>query len=401
MDIDSRNITWSELREGVRAASGRSLTIRLCSQAACLEVEDAFFNHASAVLLPHIARAGLYSAEASPFSNDALWREIETAHPDLSPRLRDGEFLPEPFVFRDAGLLSLARALVFAQENDRRLMVFGHTDTSGADAYNKRLSEARATIVVALLLGDRDSFCRAVEAFNDPTDEAAVLRYAARTRGWDCEVPDDEGSSPSEDDVKGFQTGFNDADIGAQLTVDGKIGPKTRAAWFDLFESDMEWFAGGELAALRGGLRWVDDSKRYVGCGEAYPIEEAARDDFRSQSNRRVELIFFDPFEAGRLGDAPERVVYEGEGFHPRIIAPESITLNPGSHGDRKIPEFDTGEAEAPAAGVGEPDEELETEAPSPEYQHEDPWDFLEAFDQALPLHARGNVSRESLETGT
>ena len=208
----------------------------------CLEMEETFFNLASAVLIPQIRVTSSSQSPAAPFANGALWDEIETSHPEASSLLRDTVFVPEPFAERDAGLLSLAKALVFSLKYpDRSILVMGHADTSGKPVLNRRLTEARGKAVVALLVGDRQLFSEAVEEFNREEDSATVLRYAARTRGWDCEVPDKNKTATTEE-IKGFQIGYNQAKLGEALSVDGDIGPKTRAAWFDLYESDLGFF---------------------------------------------------------------------------------------------------------------------------------------------------------------
>jgi len=49
------------------------------------------------------------------------------------------------------------------------------------------------------------------------------------------------------------------------------------------------------LAKLRGGVTFLEGAKRTIGCGESHPIEAKGKDGFRSATNRRVELLFFDP----------------------------------------------------------------------------------------------------------
>ena len=39
--------------------------------------------------------------------------------------------------------------------------------------------------------------------------------------------------------------------------------------------------------------RFVDDQQKLIACGEKLPIDEPARNEFRSEENRRVEVLFF------------------------------------------------------------------------------------------------------------
>lgn len=399
---NTRDILLDDLREGISVQTNQPVTLRLPRpRCHCLEMEDAFFSLASAVLLPHVPLTGAApGAAAAPFANDELWDEIDATHPGFSPAFHTTAFNPEPFAVRDAGLQSIARALVFAADNaDRKLIAMGHADTSGEAGYNATLSEARGKVVVALLVGDRDLFCEAVEAFNTTVDAATVLRYAARTRGWDCEVPDDAQAADSEE-IEGFQRGFNTAGLGDDLATDGIMGPQTRAAWFDVFESDLALFVGGDLQTHRAALAWVDDGKRFIACGERYPLEGRRRDGFRSQTNRRVELLFFEPDEAAELSDDPAKDVYENLEFRPEVVDPATIALQPGSAGNRDVPDVSAQQADAPPVGVGDPAADLVTTAPSPPVADPaDPWSFLDAFDGEYPETSNSNAGGVSPHT--
>lgn len=84
-----------------------------------------------------------------------------------------------------------------AMYSNARYCLFGHTDPSGDDAYNKLLSERRAKVMHALLTGDLDEF-ESVAADEDwgPADYQAMLRGV--------------GNNPG--------------------AIDGEIGPLTKAA---------------------------------------------------------------------------------------------------------------------------------------------------------------------------
>ena len=45
-------------------------------------------------------------------------------------------------------------------------------------------------------------------------------------------------------------------------------------------------------------IKWVDTKKKYVACGESFPIDSAQKDNYRSQDNRRVEILIFDHDDA-------------------------------------------------------------------------------------------------------
>jgi hypothetical protein len=61
------------------------------------------------------------------------------------------------------------------------------------------------------------------------------------------------------------------------------------------------------VTALREQLVWVDDSRKALGFSEHHPVDKIGRDGFRSQANRRVELLNFD------LGEEPDLELAESD----------------------------------------------------------------------------------------
>ncbi|MGZ6125703.1 MAG: contractile injection system protein, VgrG/Pvc8 family, partial [Myxococcales bacterium] len=106
----------------------------------------------------------------------ALVIEVEDAH----FRFDSAVFLPEPAADTGAdapppdtiaGLDVLKTIYLRLKEfPDEKLLVAGHTDTKGADAYNLPLSEKRAAAVEALLGGDDGAFAKISQAQHQPKD---------------------------------------------------------------------------------------------------------------------------------------------------------------------------------------------------------------------------------------
>jgi hypothetical protein len=55
------------------------------------------------------------------------------------------------------------------------------------------------------------------------------------------------------------------------------------------------------LDALRGKVQFMDGGKKFLPCGESFPIQQPERGNFRSQTNRRIEFLLFDPGEEPAL----------------------------------------------------------------------------------------------------
>lgn len=246
-----------------------------------LEIDDALFRLMSAVLLP------------------------EAQNPDAAPTEPDGT--------RPTAMDLLAASLRYAELHpDRKILVTGHTDTSGGDEYNQDLSESRAATVYAVLANDSGSR----EDFGDQChgphlqgkekkqqvlydDRVQVLNWVAATFGWPCSTNGEFSDYLRA--VEDFQSTYNtEGNAGypiEQLDVDGDFGPATWRGVFDCYQVHLAKTlecTTEELQALQGQVR-PRFLKQYVGCGENKPKEMAGVDNFRSQTNRRVEVLFFEP----------------------------------------------------------------------------------------------------------
>ncbi len=235
-----------------------------------LEVEDIRFHHDSAVFLPDHGDA-----------------------PDAN---------------RVTGLSILAAAYDHAKKNpQRQLLDAGHTDTTGADAYNIDLSIQRADNVKHALMGNRDPWVSGCKAKHKTEDYQQILKWAAWTYSWDCDPGpiDNVHGSKTSAGVKSFQKNYN-VKFGQSIAEDGVVGTQTWGAFFDCYEDSLRNLMRVDdagLAEARGRIRFMSPDR--VGCGENFPIEASRTNNYSSAINRRVELIFFDPDQIPKMDCHP------------------------------------------------------------------------------------------------
>jgi outer membrane protein OmpA-like peptidoglycan-associated protein len=208
----------------------------------------------------------------------------------------------------------IATVLRFNEEHaGRSVFVAGHTDTSAGDAVNDELSALRAKVGLALLEGDRDTFKTIAKQRHTGADINQIMSWVSEAFGdlsFDCK-PAAINDSVSDVTVRKFQRAFNrnKAALGSpspDLEDDGDVGDLTWGAFFDCYEFALREELGEDapgLAALRAQLKFTDEQRKSLGFGEHFPIEELGVDEFRSQTNRRVEIHFFQQGEEPDLAD--------------------------------------------------------------------------------------------------
>jgi outer membrane protein OmpA-like peptidoglycan-associated protein len=223
-------------------------------------------------------------------------------------------------------------------EPGQKLLIAGHTDTTASEGFNQALSEERAKCVLACVVGDRESFQSLCDARHTVGDYKQILSWLTKAfsdravgeGGFDCDpgpINDNQASGTSA--VKRFQAQYNQnkAALGASapdLAVDGDVGPLTWGAFFDVYEFALREELGDEpgLDALRGLLVFVDDENKALGYGEHHPIDGLGEDNFRSQANRRVEALFFEP------GEEPEIAIEKEDPASSELYLPGKYVRN-------------------------------------------------------------------------
>lgn len=165
---------------------------------------------------------------------------------------------------------------------DAKIMIFGHTDTSGSDSYNKALSERRAESIYAFITDDADTW---ESLYNQENWGMSVLQQILQDFGG----PYDPGRTDGVQDARTTQA-IRQYQGDRGLTVDGVAGPDTRREMFTEYMTDKH------------DVELVPDKfmdPKHMGCGEFNSIDPV---DGPHEPNRRVTFFLFDE---GRLPNLP------------------------------------------------------------------------------------------------
>lgn|GEM_PF-1134643 len=207
-----------------------------------------------------------------------------------------------------------ALALVFRQievEPTHRMVVAGHTDTSGEDSMNFELSRLRADGVRCLLTGDREEWARLSYGRHRVEDYQQIMLYFATERRWNTNPGpiDNVWGSKTKAATKEF---FSQVGIAPAMAV--AVGNNPSKSWpiqawqavYDLYIEDLAGALGEDTDQFKArqssiGSKFIDPRKMIVACGESFPVDDTDKDNYRSQLNRRVEVLFFDKDDAPSL----------------------------------------------------------------------------------------------------
>jgi len=187
---------------------------------------------------------------------------------------KDGRDLAPPD--QVSGLDVLAACLTHAADNPSdQLLVVGHTDTSGEAAGNLDLSVLRAGSVLHALTGNRDEWARIADQRHRVLDIQLVLKWASQELDWPCDPGklDDVEGPQTKKAIEAFQSAYNE-EYQPAIEVDGKFGPKTWGAVFDVYMFVLADLLGTDedgLTSQQASLKFLPE-RRAVGCGETHPI---------------------------------------------------------------------------------------------------------------------------------
>ncbi|MEX1365582.1 MAG: hypothetical protein AB1Z98_20810 [Nannocystaceae bacterium] len=180
-------------------------------------------------------------------------------------------------------------------------LVVGHTDTTGSDETNDRLSTARATSVDLLLRGDRSGWAAHAQQHHADEDVQRILQWAAVRQGWACDPgPIDGIIGPATRAARrAFREGYN-LEMAGSLPLHADTSAADFGAIFELYTQELAVLLSdlGDPAALWPVVR--SRSLGIVGCGERWPVQAVDVDGYACDDNRRVEILLFD------LDDLPD-----------------------------------------------------------------------------------------------
>ena len=176
--------------------------------------------------------------------------------------------------------------------------------------------------MLAVIENDKEKWASTCQGQQKVEDYQQVVSHYHDLLGWECDPHgvDGEVGENTRNALRGFRTRYN-ADKAAMgfgsspdLPESALAGDRLKAEYwkaiFDLYQWELAQGLGTDipgLAAFRGKVQFVDAGKKTLAYGESFPIQQPDRGNFRSQSNRRIEFLLFDPSEEPDLANAASR----------------------------------------------------------------------------------------------
>jgi outer membrane protein OmpA-like peptidoglycan-associated protein len=189
------------------------------------------------------------------------------------------------------------------QNGQHRMIITAHTDTKASAKYNFDLSADRGTAIVALLEGERDDWAAIAARRNHEKDIQTILTWADARYTWGCDPGPIDGDYGKKTyaALRTFKERFDAlADISYKIgNSDETIDATTWGAVFELYRKELAGILGVSYAGMEDKYkqiksRWAEDEMKSTACSEAFPIEKPTLNDYASQTNRRVEVIFYE-----------------------------------------------------------------------------------------------------------
>lgn len=215
-----------------------------------------------------------------------------------------------------------ALALVFKQfefDPEVKMVISGHTDTSGTAEFNFKLSKERALNILYLIYKSDEDDSRkkwAEICYNRQKveDYQQILTYFEKKLSCGCDPNgiDDKWGDDTKEATEKFLIKMGLGNVKVKAAV-YEIESDQKKRWpahiwelvYDLYSKELhevlEIGAADLEARRKASVKFVDDDKKIVACGESFPIADAEKKNYRSQKNRRVELLFFDKDEIPEL----------------------------------------------------------------------------------------------------
>ncbi len=208
------------------------------------------------------------------------------------------------------GLIATSLRYVEKFQVAKKLLIAGHTDTTGQDEFNVTLSNERAQNILALLEGNRALFKTLCHNRHLISDYKQILSWCSKEfshLGFNCNPGQiDENEFAGIEPIKEFQRAYNinfntvKREESIILDVDGSMGEDTWGAIFDMYEIALQKEMDESIEIInniRNEINYMNSNIKTIGFGEYHPIEESERDNFKSLKNRRVEILYFDSNE--------------------------------------------------------------------------------------------------------
>ncbi len=286
-----------------------------------IEIEGGMFYETSAVAMP-VHCEGEIEHNHPDSGGDAADDSPEDAAEDEAEDDTDDEAEGGGDDDDETTFLTLyeSLALVFRQlqiDSRKKVLIAGHSEPADPPSRGFELSEKRAKSILYLLTGEGAPWIELVTQNHLIIDYQQILKYFDNSRGWNCNPRniDNGWTDRTARAVRRFFSRYNrrfarrrgldqlpdDLYDTVANDPDKRWPEEAWAAVFNLYQDELRRVlevTPTQMDTMRSTLlEFIAETTRYVRCGESFPINSEFSENYRSEDNHRVEILFFDPDE--------------------------------------------------------------------------------------------------------
>lgn len=292
---DSMKTTVTQARNRITLTTNRVSTITIipatCSR---IELKDLLFHSNSSMILPDAPGIESEEQESVSAGNFEKLEVLKKYHPDSFERFKN--LVPEDIEKSSIGSYDTFNIIcsLFNLVNKKKItsvLIAGHSDSDDSDYDSFQISNLRCQNVCYLLQNKKDEWVQNTFEHSKVEDCQHILKFFSEKMSWNCDPGEinNNNNSETKEAVKAFKEAFSANYSGIQ--INDSIDEELWGAVFVLYQQQIQLYLNCNEIEVNQN---VIDRLEIIVCGDKFPIEDDKKEDYSSESNKRIEILLFE-----------------------------------------------------------------------------------------------------------